>query len=105
MFPASLLTTLLLVLVVAGKQIIIRDSPITFPVARRLKLTGGVQNLVRKDLARAQALRARAAAISGKKFQVEAVFNEPVINEAVSYIATVGIGIPPTNCKSNPFVL
>ncbi|GLB35829.1 putative peptidase A1 [Lyophyllum shimeji] len=95
MFPASLLSTLLLALAVAANPIVIRDSPVTLPLARRLNTTS-IHNLLRHDQSRAKALRARAEAKASGNFHTDAIINEPVDNQAVTYIASVGVGSPAT---------
>jgi cathepsin E len=52
--------------------------------------------LVKHDLARAKALRSRGHAAAGEEFHEDAVVNEPLTNEAVTYIASVGVGSPAT---------
>ncbi|KAF9469814.1 aspartic peptidase A1 [Collybia nuda] len=95
MFPASLLTTLLLALAVSGNPVVVRNSPVTLPLSRRVNTTS-VHNLLRHDLSRAKALRARAEAKIAGQFHVDAVINEQVDNQAVTYIASVGVGSPAT---------
>ncbi|KAG6840770.1 hypothetical protein C0991_004555 [Blastosporella zonata] len=92
MFPASsLLTTIVLALAVSANPIVVSDSPVTLPLARRLNTTS-VHNLIRHDLARAKYLRARGQRL---KFDADAtVIKEPVDNQAVSYIASIGVGNP-----------
>jgi hypothetical protein len=95
MFPfASLLTTLLLALSIAASPVEARDSPVTLSVARRLNLDGGTVNLLEHDQARAAALKDNPASNLGRR-----AGSIPAINEAVSYIAQVGIGSPATTCK------
>src|SRR5882757_3592424 len=97
MFPfASLLTTLLLAMSIAASPVEVRDSPVTLPMARKLNLQGGTVNLLQHDPARATALKDRAT--SGVDRRATSI---AVINEAVSYIAEVGVGSPPTTCKLN----
>lgn len=101
MFPAAaLLTTVLLALSASATPLVtIRDSPISLPFARKTNFTGSV-NLLKADQARAKALRARAEAkASGLALNVDAVINEPVDNQAVTYVASVNVGNPPTNCE------
>ncbi|KAF8971720.1 aspartic protease [Flammula alnicola] len=93
MFPATLLTTLLLALSVAANPVLVNRSPVTLPISRRLNLTS-VHNLVRHDQARAKALKAKGAARAAG--QSRAVINEQVDNQAVTYVASVGVGSPPT---------
>lgn len=102
MFPATLLTTLILALSVAANPIVqVRSSPITLPISRRVNETSA-RNLLKHDLQRAKALKARAKAILGGELSLEeaAIVNEPVDNQVVSYIATVGVGSPATECSS-----
>ncbi|KAF4611714.1 hypothetical protein D9613_004262 [Agrocybe pediades] len=96
MFPTTLLTTLLLALSVAANPVLVDRSPVTLPISRRLNLTS-VHNLVRHDQTRAKALKARGAAkAAGASFSEAAVINEPVDNQAVTYVASVGVGSPAT---------
>ncbi|KAG6876174.1 hypothetical protein C0993_005146 [Termitomyces sp. T159_Od127] len=100
MFAApSLLATLLLALAVSANPIVVRDSPVKLPLTRRLNVTS-VHNLIRHDLARAKHLRARAEAlskgVSPDVFSSDAIIDEPVDNQAVSYIASIGVGSPAT---------
>ncbi|KAG6885308.1 hypothetical protein C0992_005245 [Termitomyces sp. T32_za158] len=100
MFAASsLLAILFLALTVSANPIVIRDSPVKLPLARRLNLTS-VHNLVRHDLARAKHLRARAEAlskgVSPHVLSSDATIDESADNQAVDYIASVGVGSPAT---------
>lgn len=98
MFPATLLTTLLLALSVTANPIVqVRNSRITLPLSRRVNTTS-VHNLLQHDLNRVKALKARAKAIQGGEltFDEAAIINEPVDNQAVTYIASVGVGSPAT---------
>jgi cathepsin E len=93
---ATLLTTLLLALSVASKPILVNRSPVTLSLARRLNLTS-VHNLVRHDQTRAKFLKAKGTAkASGLSLQSNDIINEPVDNQAVSYIASIGVGSPAT---------
>ncbi|CAA7264829.1 unnamed protein product [Cyclocybe aegerita] len=91
MSPTTLLTTLLLALSVAANPVLVDRSPVTLPLSRRLNLTS-VHNLVRHDQARAKALKAKGTV----KHDSRAVINEQVDNQAVTYIASVGVGSPAT---------
>ena len=98
MFPAgSLLTTLLLALSIAATPVEIRSPHITLPFAKRINTSGGAINLVQHDQARAAALKERGAAIQSGKLDRRAD-STAVTNEAVSYIAAVGVGNPATTC-------
>ncbi|KAF8879852.1 aspartic protease [Infundibulicybe gibba] len=76
---------------VSANPVVIRNSPVTLPLSRRLNLTS-VHNLLRHDQARARGLRARS------KLNIDAVINEPVDNQAITYIASVGVGSPAVTC-------
>ncbi|KAG2343384.1 acid protease [Suillus weaverae] len=92
MFPAaSLLTTLLLALSIAASPVEIRDSPITLPIARRLNTSGGTINLLQHDQSRATALKTVSGNALGRR-----TGSIPVTNDAVTYIAAVGVGSPAT---------
>ncbi|KAF8204086.1 aspartic protease [Pholiota molesta] len=94
MFPTTLLTTLLLALSVAANPVLVDRSPVTLPISRRLNLTS-VHNLVRHDQARAKALKIKGSARSSG-LDNRAVINEPVDNQAVTYVASIGVGSPAT---------
>ncbi|KAG1864670.1 aspartic peptidase domain-containing protein [Suillus subalutaceus] len=92
MFPAaSLLTTLLLALSIAASPVEIRNSPITLPIARRLNTSGGTINLLQHDQSRAAALKNVGESTLSRR-----TGSITVTNDAVSYIAAVGVGSPAT---------
>ena len=94
-FPA-LLAFAAVAIAVSAKPIVIRDSPITLPIARRANVTA-MPNIVKADKARAQMLKARAqGAGKGVVSDGKPPFNFPVTNEASAYVASVGVGTPPT---------
>lgn len=101
MFPASLLSTLFLVLTVSANPIVVRESQVKLPLARRLNVTSA-HNLLRHDVTRAKFLRASAEArLSGASdIHTRAIIDERVDNQAVTYIASVGVGSPATTCES-----
>ncbi|KDR84345.1 hypothetical protein GALMADRAFT_708895 [Galerina marginata CBS 339.88] len=68
-------------------------SPVSLPMARRVNLTS-VHNLVRHDRARAQRFRSMSSARADPSL-LNAV-NVPVDNQAITYVASVAIGDPPT---------
>ncbi|KAF8961363.1 aspartic protease [Flammula alnicola] len=92
MLPATLLTTLLLALSVAANPVLLNRSPVTLPISRRVNVTS-VHNLVRHDQARAKALKAKGAARAAGH-ESRAIINEQVVNQAVQYVASVGVGSP-----------
>ncbi|KAG2062198.1 acid protease [Suillus hirtellus] len=92
MFPAaSLLTIIFLALSIAGSPVEIDNSPITLPIARRLNLSDGPINLLQRDKARVTALRDNSLSTQGGH-----TFSTPLINNAIGYLITVGIGSPAT---------
>ncbi|KAI0059467.1 family A1 protease [Artomyces pyxidatus] len=95
MFPtASLTTLLLLALSVAANPIVIRDSFIKVPFAKKLNVTGSF-DLIQKDQARARALKAHGAAkASGLAAAATSI---GVTNVAQVYVASVGVGSPATD--------
>ncbi|KAG9314123.1 aspartic peptidase domain-containing protein [Chiua virens] len=92
---ASLLTTLLLALSIAATPVEVRSPQVTLPFAKRVNTSGGAINLVQHDQARATAIKERGAAIQSGKLDRRTA-SIPVTNEAVSYIAAVGVGSPAT---------
>ncbi|KAG6879572.1 hypothetical protein C0992_001399 [Termitomyces sp. T32_za158] len=102
MISASLLSTLFLALTVSANPIVVRESQVKLPLARRLNVTS-VHNLLRHDVARAKSLRARAEAkLSGASdFHTRAVIDEQVDNQAVTYIASIGVGSPATTSQTH----
>lgn len=75
---------------VASPVVEIRDSLITVPIARRINGTG-IHNILARDQARARALIAR-----GKEDPAKRTASITVTNEVDTYVASVGVGSPPT---------
>ncbi|KAJ3503190.1 hypothetical protein NLJ89_g8548 [Agrocybe chaxingu] len=97
MFPTTLLTALLLAFSVAANPVVIDRPPVTLHLSRRVNVTS-IHNLLRHDQARAKALKAKGAAkAAGTTLDTRAIINEQVDNQAVTYIASVGVGSPATN--------
>ncbi|KAJ7070794.1 aspartic peptidase A1 [Mycena amicta] len=90
MLALSLLPAVLLALRVAAGPVLVQDSFITLPISRRFNFTGSA-TIVQADLARIQAVKSRKSAKHAR-----AVISEPVSNQVVSYIASVGVGSPAT---------
>ncbi|KAJ4486699.1 family A1 protease [Lentinula edodes] len=92
--PTLLLGAVTIVLTVVASPVVIDRSPIlSIPLTKIHNITSG-HNLVASGLARAQNFKDRAQAhdlAAIKKRQAE-----PVINEVVSYIASVGVGASDT---------
>ena len=100
MFPTAILTALLLALTVAASPVVqVYDSPIRLSFSRRFNTTSA-RNLLQNDRKRVTALKARAKAILGDELTVEeaAIANQPVEDQVVKYIASVGVGSPATTC-------
>ncbi|KAJ7131383.1 aspartic protease [Mycena epipterygia] len=96
---SSLLSTLLLALTVVAKPVVV-DNFVTLPISRRFNFNS-TRTLIERDLARVNHLRARAAA----KHAGRAVVNEPVDNQAVNYVAAVGVGSPATVKSANQLLV
>ncbi|TFK35982.1 aspartic peptidase domain-containing protein, partial [Crucibulum laeve] len=94
MFPTSLLTPILLAFTVAANPVLIPRSSVTLPLSRRVNVSS-IHNLVRHDVTKAKAFKARGLA-KANGFSIDAVINEQVDNQAVSYIASIGVGSPAT---------
>ncbi|KAF8808106.1 aspartic protease [Phlegmacium glaucopus] len=98
MVPGALLTALLLALAVAANPIIVQRSLVTMPISRRINLTS-ISNLLQHDQARARALKATGeakVATGSISAHSDVVISSPADNQAVSYIASVGVGSPAT---------
>ncbi|KAJ8696003.1 hypothetical protein PTI98_005906 [Pleurotus ostreatus] len=82
---------------VATPLVTIRSTPVTLPLAKRLNITKGV-DLGKQARARAKGLRAlgEAKARGASHFEIGAIINEPVVNQAVTYTAVARIGNPAT---------
>ncbi|KAJ7897160.1 aspartic peptidase A1, partial [Mycena olivaceomarginata] len=83
---------ILLALRVAAGPVLVDDNVITLPISRRFNFTG-TGTVVQNDIARIKAVKSRTAAKKGAR----AVISEPVDNQVVTYIATVGVGSPATS--------
>ncbi|XP_006457102.1 hypothetical protein AGABI2DRAFT_212363 [Agaricus bisporus var. bisporus H97] len=99
MFSANFVTIGLLAFSAAATPLIqVRDSHITLSLSRRVNTTSA-HNLLKHDVARVQSLKARAKALqAGGRLspEEEALVNQPLDNQAVTYIASVGVGSPAT---------
>lgn len=92
MFSKTLLSTLLLALTVSANPVLVNQPPVTLGLTRKLNLTSA-HNLLRHDQARAKQLQ------SIGQVSADAVVNESVDNQAVTYFASVAVGSPATTCK------
>ncbi|KAJ6621077.1 aspartic protease [Mycena sp. CBHHK59/15] len=91
--PLTLLPTVVLALSVAATPVLVRDNIVSLPISRRFNFTG-TGSVIQNDIARIQAVKGRTAAKKG--LASRAVISEPVDNQVVTYIASVGVGSPAT---------
>jgi len=91
-----LLTTVLQVaLFVAANPVIVERSLVKLPLSRHINVTTSIQNILQHDQLRAKNLKAQGEA---KDAGVErAVISSQADNQAVSYIASIGVGSPATD--------
>ena len=95
---ATLLTTVLLALAVAAEPILVKKSLVTLPISRRINLNN--LNILEHDQLRAKALRAKGEArAAGTVSNRASVISSQAENQAVSYVASIGVGSPATQCK------
>src|SRR6267154_489821 len=74
----------------------VRNSTITIPISRRLNTFNGTMNILEHDEARVAALKGLPASSLDRRDGTMAI-----LNIAVKFVATVGIGSPPSDCKLN----
>ncbi|KAF8877827.1 aspartic peptidase A1 [Gymnopilus junonius] len=81
---------------VFANPVLVTRSPITLPLSRIVNFTSA-HNLVQHDRARARMLKAKGESQGTAR---RAIFNthEPITNQAVAYVASVGVGSPATTC-------
>ncbi|KLO09319.1 acid protease [Schizopora paradoxa] len=95
MLTSLLISTLALCLVVSANAIVARDNMIRVPFSKRVNMTRpGL--VLKQDQARARAIRSREPQKSAKRLLKKAIGSVPVQNQAVQYVANVGIGTPAT---------
>ncbi|EJC99400.1 family A1 protease [Fomitiporia mediterranea MF3/22] len=94
MFASSILLLAALVAAVPSPPLVrVRESKVTVPFVGRLNITG--HTIAEIDRARAAQSRAKGKARIGQSEKRQSAF--PIINEAVTYVATVGVGSPATS--------
>jgi len=105
MFPTFLSTLLTYTLTVSAlvsaipNPVVIRDS-LTLPFSCLLNLEpSSGDTLYHRDLARAKSFKARGDFKQGSDPSKRDVISTPAENHLVSYVASVGVGNPPTQCK------
>ena len=74
----------------------IKKSLVTLPISRRIKRTS--LNILEHDQLRAKALKAKGEAVASG-LSGRAVISSQAENQAVSYVASIGVGSPATQCK------
>ncbi|THG97451.1 hypothetical protein EW026_g4558 [Hermanssonia centrifuga] len=90
----SLLTVVSLALSVAANPVVVRDSFVSLPMAKRFNFSTSLK-ILEHDQARARQLRAHAEhKLSGNT--ARAVISVAAVNEAVNYAVNVGVGTPAT---------
>ena len=77
-----------------GNPVVVRENLIRLPTAKRVNATSA-KDVLRIDQARAVALRTRSARINGL---IDDAASISVTNQAVDYVASVGVGSPATSC-------
>lgn len=91
MFPTyTLLATLALAVAVAANPIVIRDSPFTIPLVKRLKAnSNGKFNLLERDQVRVRGLRQFSRQKLSGVTSEAAVSSANATNELVQYVVSV----------------
>ncbi|KAI0793759.1 aspartic peptidase A1 [Fomes fomentarius] len=94
-FP--LLLALTLAVVASATPVVqVRDNFVRLPIAKKFNLTGSSTVLARDQLRVKRLLNKANARLSGNPLSSDAVISVPADNQAVSYIASVGVGNPAT---------
>lgn len=96
MSPSTLFVTVLLAITVVANPVVVDQGGITLALSRRVNATS-MHHLLEHDQERAKALRSYGMP-DGSGLLNAAVVNQPVVSQAVTYIANVGVGSPATTC-------
>lgn len=83
----------LLALAFSCNGAVVANTPIKLPLSRHVNTTS-LRNIVELDRARTHMLLGSASGNPVKEF------NAPLANVVSQYIASIGVGSPPTYCKS-----
>jgi hypothetical protein len=105
MLPTASLTFLgflLSAVGIAANPVVIRQGPVSLPLARRINATG-FNDLVQKDRARAKNLADVYQAKESGTLGHSTIVRVGLTNAGVTYEANVGVGNPPTYCKSRRY--
>jgi hypothetical protein len=95
----SLAPFVVLVTTVPTSPIIVCDSSISLPLVRYINATGAAGDLVRRDRERARNFLKQSITLTS-----ELTSSVEVTNVGNFYTSSVGVGIPPTSCRSCSFV-
>ncbi len=88
------ISAVLLAIAAVGNSAVVANKPLAkLPLSGHVNTTG-THKIVERDQARTRMLLARANGNLREKI------SEPLGNEIVVYVATIGVGRPPTFCKS-----
>ena len=93
MVAAFFLSTLLLALAVAAQLVERKASLAKLPFTRHVST--GLNNIVKQDRLRVNYIKAGKV----RCLENRAAISSPAVNHVVSYVASVGVGSPPTKCK------
>ncbi|KAG5718082.1 Polyporopepsin [Termitomyces sp. T112] len=110
MFPSAALLTTLLIWSVTAKPLVVSDRIVKLTLQRHINVTRA-RNLLRHDQTRARYFYGRAQALVAGVSALEndsastkrsagptAIdFDQPIVNSATIYTATIGVGNPPTD--------
>jgi len=95
LIAASLAPFVVLATIVPTSPIIVRDSSISLPLVRYINASGAAGDLVRGDRERARNFLKQSITLTS-----ELTSSVEVTNAGNFYTSSVGVGIPPTSCRS-----
>ena len=95
----TLFSSVLFAVGIAANSVVIRQGPVSLPLARHINVTG-LNDLVQKDRARAKNMFAHGQAKARGAHGPGTVIGVGVTNTGIIYEARVGVGNPITYCKS-----
>ena len=91
---ASLVPFVVLINIVVANLNVVRDSPVSLSIAKKICAMGGTE-LVSRDRERAQCF-----VTEGCTFPPRGTLDVGATNNMSGYVASVGVGIPATYCGS-----
>ena len=99
MFPTASLTAFLLLTVsVVANPIVVRKSPVSLSFGRHFNITGAY-DIVQKDQTRAKNHVSVSKVKESGTLRADAVVGVGMTNVAITYVASVGVGSPATDCE------